>query len=292
MSSPRRAVVFMLVSAAAFAGMGAFVKAADAVPVTEKVLVRNLITLILAGMVAVRAGRPLLGRRKNQPLLIARSLLGIAGVTCFFYAIDNLILADAAMLTKLSPFFVAVFALIFLGEKPPKAVLLAMVVAFAGGLLVIKPRFDLSVVPALVGSASSIFAGGAYTAVRALRTREAPETIIFHFSMTTVLVLLPFVIRNPYLPSASEALLLAGIGIGAALGQFGLTLAYRYAPAAQVSIYSYTTIVFSALLGALWWGEIPDALSVAGGLLIIAGGIVAFVAEGRQTVTVGEDQPS
>ncbi|MEJ2580315.1 MAG: DMT family transporter [Acidobacteriota bacterium] len=275
------AVIFMLISAAAFAGMGAFVKAATEVPVVEKVVFRNVISLVIAGVVAWRAGKPLLGRRENQKLLLLRSLLGVGGVTCYFYAIDNLILADAAMLNRLSPFFVAILALLFLGERPPKAVIVAMVVAFIGGLLVIKPRFELTILPALVGLASAVFAGGAYTVVRSLRSREAPETIVFYFSLVTVLVLAPFVAGDLYLPNGREVWLLLGIGVGAAIGQFGLTMAYRHAPAAGVSIYSYTTIVFSALLGLLIWAEVPDWLSVIGGVLIIAGGALSFAAERR-----------
>jgi drug/metabolite transporter (DMT)-like permease len=281
MTGQHRAVLFMIISAAAFAAMGAFVKAAADVPVVEKVVVRNLISLVIAGVVVWRAGGPFLGRRGNRKLLLLRGLLGVAGVTCFFFAIDHLILADAAMLTKLSPFFVAVFALAFLGEQPPRAVIFAMVIAFVGGVLVIKPRFDLSILPALVGLASSVFAGGAYTVVRSLRSREAPETIVFTFSLVTVVVLAPFIAGSLYIPTVREGLLLLGIGIGAAIGQFGLTLAYRYAPAAGVSIYSYTTIVFSALLGLAIWGEVPDAPSLIGGALIIAGGTLAFVAERR-----------
>jgi drug/metabolite transporter (DMT)-like permease len=269
----------MTISAAAFAGMGALVKAAADVPVVEKVVVRNLISLVIAGVFAWRAGRPLLGRRENQGLLLLRSLLGVAGVVCYFYAIDHLILADATMLTRLSPFFVAIFALFFLGERPPKAVIFAMMVAFAGGLLVIKPRFDLSILPALIGLTSAVFAGGAYTVVRSLRSRETPETIVFYFSLVTVVVLTPFTALNFHLPNGRETALLIGIGVGAAIGQFGLTLAYRYAPAAGVSIYSHTTIVFSALLGWAFWAEFPDLLSFVGGVLIIAGGALAFAAE-------------
>jgi drug/metabolite transporter (DMT)-like permease len=269
----------MTISAAAFAGMGAFVKAAADVPVVEKVVVRNLISLVIAGVFAWRAGRPLLGRRENQGLLLLRSLLGVAGVVCYFYAIDHLILADAAMLTRLSPFFVGIFALFFLGERPPKAVIFAMMVAFAGGLLVIKPRFDLSILPALIGLTSAVFAGGAYTVVRSLRSRETPETIVFYFSLVTVVVLTPFAALNFHLPTGRETALLIGIGVGGAIGQFGLTLAYRYAPAAGVSIYSHTTIVFSALLGLAFWAELPDLLSFVGGVLIIAGGALAFAAE-------------
>ena len=278
----------MLVSAASFAVMGAFVKAAADVPLVEKVVVRNLISLFIAGVVAWRAGRPFLGRRKNQGFLLLRSLLGVAGVVCYFYGIDHLILADAAMLSKLSPFFVAVFALFFLGERPPKAVLFAMMVAFAGVLLVIKPRFDLSILPALIGLSSSVFAGGAYTVVRSLRSKETPETIVFYFSLVTVVVLTPFAVLNFHFPTGRETLLLIGIGVGAAIGQFGLTLAYRYAPAAGVSIYSHTVIIFSVLLGLAFWAEVPDLLSFVGGVLIIAGGALAFAAERPRRSELGE----
>jgi drug/metabolite transporter (DMT)-like permease len=269
----------MLLSAASFAVMGAFVKAAAGVPLIEKVVARNLVTLVIAGAMALHTGRPLLGRLRNQPLLVLRSLFGVAGVTCYFYAINHLILADAAMLTKLSPFFVAIFALAFLGERPPRAVVVAMTIAFAGGLFIVKPRFDLSVLPALIGLGSSLFAGGAYTVLRALRTREAAETIVFHFSLVTVAVLSPLLAGDPYLPRGREWLTLLGIGISAAIGQIGLTLAYRHAPAAQVSIYSYTTILFSAALGFAVWSEVPDSLSLIGGVMIIGGGLWAYAAE-------------
>jgi drug/metabolite transporter (DMT)-like permease len=246
---------------------------------------------VIAGVVAWRVGRPLLGRWENQGFLLLRSLLGVAGVVCYFYAIDHLILADAAMLTKLSPFFVAVFALFFLSERPPKAVILAMMVAFAGGLLVIKPRFDLSILPALIGLSSSVFAGGAYTIVRSLRSKENPATIVFYFSLVTVVVLTPFAALNFHLPTGRETLLLIGIGVCAAIGHFGLTLAYRYAPAAGVSIYSYTTIVFSALLGLAFWAELPDLLSFVGGVFIIAGGAIAFAAEGPRRSELNETVP-
>jgi len=278
----------MTISAVAFAGMGAFAKAAADVPVVEKVVVRNLISLVIAGVVAWRVGRPLLGRRQNQGLLLLRSLLGVAGVVCYFYAIDHLILADATMLNRLSPFFVAVFALFFLGERPQKAVILAMMVAFAGGILVIKPKFDLSILPALIGFSSAIFAGGAYTVVRSLRSRETPETIVFYFSLVTIVVLTPFAALDFHVPTGRETLLLIGIGVGAAIGQFGLTLAYRYAPAAGVSIYSHSVIIFSAVLGLAFWAEVPDLWSFLGGVLIIAGGVLAFAAERPRRSESGE----
>ena len=106
--------------------MGVFVKLASDVGVFEKVLFRNVVTLVVAFAVALRNGGPLLGRRRNQPALMARSLLGIGGVVCYFYAIDHLLLADASMLAKLSPFFVSVFAAVFLGEALKKRIVVAL----------------------------------------------------------------------------------------------------------------------------------------------------------------------
>lgn len=276
------AVVSMLISALAFAAMGAFVKVAADTPFLEKVIIRNLLTIGIAAMVAFRRGRPLLGRWRHQPLLFARSLLGLGGVTCYFFALDHLFLADATMLTKLSPFFVAIFASVFLGEKPSKAVIIGMAIGFVGGLLVIKPRFDLSVVPALVGLAAALFSGGAYTTLRSLRTKEEPETIIFHFSLVTFVGLLPFAVTDFRMPHGMEIFWLLGIGVAAAIGQFGLTYAYRHAPALEVSIYSYSMILFAALFGFVFWSEVPDEASLVGGVLIIAGGVIAFLAKRRK----------
>lgn len=266
------AAVLMLASSASFAAMAAFVKLAPAVPVVEKVLFRNLVTLLIAGVLVRRNRRPPLGRPGNRRWLLLRSLLGIGGVACYFYAIDHLLLADASMLTKLSPFVTALIAAAALGEAITVRTALALAAGFVGGLLVIKPRFDLEVVPALIGAGSALFAGGAYAVVRFLRDREPPETIVFVFSLVSVAGLLPLAAPGFTVPSALDGLWLLGIGIAAAGGQFGLTAAFRHAPAAEVSLISYSLIVFSALLGWVFWGEVPDAASLSGGVLIIAAG--------------------
>lgn len=276
MGDHERAVGWMVASATAFAFMGVFVKMAPEVPVAEKVLFRNLVVLLVAGAVAIRRGMPLLGRRGNRRFLIARALLGIAGVACYFYGIDHLYLADAAMLNKLSPFVVALLGAAFLGEPLRRPVVIACVTAFTGALLVVRPRFDMTVVPALVALASAVFAGSAYALLRFMRNREAAETIVFMFALITVLVVGPVVAVDPYALTLPELGSLLGIGLAAAVGQIGLTTAYRYGPAGEVAVYSYLTILLSAVFGAVLFDEIPGLLSMLGGLLIIAGGVIVY----------------
>jgi len=277
MRARTKAAVYMVLSAFAFAVMGGFVKLAPAVSLADKVAVRNLVTLFIAAVLVVRRRCPLLGQRRNRIALLARSLLGIGGVVCYFYAIDHLLLANATMLTRLSPFFAGVFAALFLREPLSRRLLLAMAVGLAGGMCVLKPRLDLDLMPALVGFGSAVFAGAAYAVLRYLGNREPPETIVLHFSLCSVLCMLPFVLVDLRRPSPRELGWLLGIGVTAALGQLLLTAAYRHAPTAEVSVYGDSMILFAAVIGLLFWGEVPDTLSLLGGALIMAGGVTAFL---------------
>ncbi len=276
MDDRRRALIFALAGAACLSAMAVFAKQADGVGVVEKVFSRNLIMLAVAGAVLARNGGRPLGRRPHRPRLLLRALLGMGGVLCYFYAIDHLLLADAALLNKLSPFFALAAAWIFLAERPGRSTLVALGVAFGGAILVIKPRLDLTVIPALVGLASALFAGSAYTVVRSLREKEPPETIVFVFSLVTVVLLLPPVVAGFMMPRPIDLLWILGIGLSAAAGQFGLTHAFRHGPAAEVALYSYTTIVFSALAGLVIFDEWPDALSIAGGMLVLLAAVLVY----------------
>lgn len=282
MDNKPRAVLFMLISAVAFALMQTMVKLAGDIPTFEKVLFRNIVSLFVALSVIHRTKTPMFGKKKNRKYLIARSFLGLGGVVFYFYAINNLIMADAAMLNKLSPFFVTIFACIFLKEKLNKIQIPSLIIVFIGAMLIIKPEFSFEVLPAGAGLLSAICAGVAYTIVRLLKNKENPSTIVFCFSFVSVIVMIPLTIMNFQMPMGMQWLYLIGTGIFAAIGQYGLTFAYKYAPASEVSIYNYTTIIFAAIMGFIVWGELPDWFSLLGSILIIVTAVVAFIYQNKR----------
>ncbi|QUH29815.1 DMT family transporter [Vallitalea guaymasensis] len=282
MDNKPKAVLFMLISAIAFALMQTMVKLAGDIPTFEKVLFRNLVSLFVALSVIYRTKTPMFGKKENQKYLLGRSLLGLGGVVFYFYAINNLIMADAAMLNKLSPFFVTIFACIFLKEKLNKIQISSLIIVFIGAMLIIKPEFSFEVLPAGAGLLSAICAGAAYTIVRSLKNKENPSTIVFYFSFVSVIVMIPLTIMNFQMPMGMQWVYLIGTGVFAAMGQYGLTFAYKYAPASEVSIYNYTTIIFAAIMGFLVWGELPDWLSLLGSILIIVTAVVAFIYQNKR----------
>ena len=273
MSNKTKAVFCMLISALGFTFMSVTVKYVTGIPLFEKVFFRNLISLGVAFFMLKKSSAPMFGRRENQLALLARSIFGLAGVVLNFYAIANLTLADSSMLGKLSPIFVTIMACIFLKEKIDNKQVLSIIITFLGALLVIKPEFSLEMLPSLSGIMSAASAGVAYTLLRYLKDKESPDTIIFYFSLISVVFTAPFALAEYVQPIFTQLGLLLATGVFASVGQFGITYAYKFAKATEVSIYNYSAIVFGIILGFIFFGEIPDTLSLLGGAIIIA---VAF----------------
>ena len=278
MDDKTKGVLFMLFSSLSFAAMGATVKLADEFTVFQKMFARNLVSFIIAYYFVKRASLPLFGAKKNIKWLLLRSFLGLAGVGLYFYSIDHLYLADSSMLNKIHPFFVALFAFLILKERLSKAQIPAMIIIFSAALLIIKPKFDLSIIPALAGFASAMFAGAAYVFVRLLGGKgEQPATIVFFFSLVSVIVTFPLALIDLQTAAPTQYIYLIATGVFAAGGQFGLTYAYKLSKAGEVAVYNYTHIIFSAVIGYLIWNEIPDAYSLIGGIIIIIVSLILYL---------------
>ena len=276
MNNTSKAVLLMFLSAIAFTIMGIMVRLSGDLPTFEKVLFRNLISLIVAFFTIRKTKAKIIGDKKNLKFLILRSFLGLCGVMLFFYAIDNIYLADAAMLNKISPFFVTLFAFFFLKEKINKIQIPGLILVFSASMLVIKPKFDLSILPSLAGFLSAAAAGGAYTVVRYLSGKESPATIIFFFSLVSTLGVLPLSLIDFIMPDQMQWITLLLTGVFAAFGQFALTNAYRFAPANQVSVFSYAHIILSALAGYFIWNEVLDIYSIIGGTIVITVSVIMY----------------
>lgn len=281
-----KGIIAILISAVGFSFMSVFFRLAGDLPVFQKSLARNLVAMFIPMYFIFKYKQPLFGKLCSQPLLISRSTLGLIGVLLNIYAIDHMILSDADTLMKLNPFWTILLSLIFLNEKVRNYQFIAMIVAIAGMLFVVKPEFSSSMFPAIAGLLSGIFAASAYTCVRALSTREAPYTIVFYFSFFSIIVLIPFTIFTFEPMTMTQVWYLIGAGLSAAAGQIGITLAYSYAPAKDISIFTYASIIFTALFGFILFGESPDFYAVLGYMIIIASSYYMFEKARRQPTTV------
>ena len=181
------------------------------------------------------------------------------------------------MLNKLSPFFVIIFSALFLKEKINIKQGLAIIVAFIGALFIIKPQFNFDITPSLIGVLGAICAAAAYTCLRALGGKEKYYTIVFYFSFFSTIAILPFMLIVYKEMSMLQFVYLILAGIFASIGQFGITIAYKYAKAKEISIFDYSNILFSAIISIVLFNVIPDYLSVIGYIIIFAVSLYMFL---------------
>ncbi|KAF5063320.1 Riboflavin transporter [anaerobic digester metagenome] len=278
-----KGITCMLASTFSFTMMNVFVRMAGVIPSMQKSFFRNVISLAMALVLLAREGASLAVPRSERKHLFVRALVGTIGVLCNFYAVDHMVLSDATMLNKMSPFFTVLFAALLLKETVTLAQTALFVTAFCGSLLILKPSLSAFASPAAaIALLGGVCAGLAYAEVRLLGKRQVNRAvIIFFFSAFSCLVTAPSLVFHyaPMTWGQLGFLLLAGVA--ATGGQFGITYAYFYAPASEVSVYDYSQIVFSAVLGYLCFGQLADGWSFLGYVIICAAAVAMAVYNNR-----------
>lgn len=270
-------ILYIILAALGFSLMSLFVRMSGDIPTMQKTFFRNLVASGVAVYLLARTPEKFRIRKECIPTLFLRSIFGTAGLIANFWAIDHMVIADSNILNKMSPFFAIIMSIFILKEVPKKFEWLTVVLAFVGAVFVVKPTSGVASLPALVGLFGGFAAGTAYTFVRKLgKMGERGPVIVLFFSAFSTVVAIPFMIGH-YQPMAAwqlGCLLLAGAS--AALGQISITAAYTHAPAKEISVFDYTQVVFAALWGFLFFGEVPDYISVIGYVIIIGTGIVKW----------------
>ena len=286
MTDRTKGVLCIIASAFGFALMALFVRLCDdcggAVSSLQKSFFRNVIALAISVGVfwRERAVAPRDGRACRSPArlagkawcaLVLRSVLGTVGIFANFYALSHIPIAEGQTLNKTAPFFTVLFAWLFLGEKVSRRQAVTLVLAFVGVLFIAKPGFVGEEAFALaMGLLGGMCAGGAYACVRQLGLLKVNGAfIILFFSLFSCLASVPFMVHRFDPMTFGQVLTLLGAGAGAALGQFGITLAYKFAAPRQIAVFDYTNILFTAALGFAFFGQVPNLWSVVGFAIII-----------------------
>ena len=279
-----KGIIFLIMSAFFFALMAVFVRLSGDIHFVQKAFFRNAVAFIIAlgGTIKdVRVnGKEAVSIPKGAMLyLFLRAIAGSVGVFGNFYAIDRILLADAAILNKMAPFFTILFCYIILKEKIKPLPMICIIIAFLGSILIVKPSFDFSkMLPTLTAFMGGVGAGLAYASIRKLSYLGCNgKIIILFFSAFSMLLSVPYLITSFNPMSGYQTLMLCLAGACAAGGQFSVTAAYYHAPANKISIYDYTQVLFSTLFGFIFFAQIPDWMSLIGYFIIISMAIVNYL---------------
>lgn len=274
MKEKQQGILFIILAGFFFASMSFFVRLSGDLPTMEKAFFRNAVAVLVAAFMLARTKEGFHVQKGSWPDLLMRSFCGTVGLICNFYAVDHMNIADANILNKLSPFFAILMSYFILKEKANKVEWACVAVAFIGAVFVVKPAFNMQFVNAMIGVIGGLGAGIAYTFVRKLGKKgERGPIIVMVFSTFSCLCTLPFLTVEFQPMNAVQLFCLLMAGVSAAGGQIFITKAYTKAPAKEISVFDYTQVLFAALLGFVFFGQIPDWMSLVGYLIIIGSAI-------------------
>lgn len=287
--------LLLLFGEAMLAMMGAFVKLLSEEVSTEQIVFfRNLFGLMVLIPLLIRSGP---GALKTQywHWHLMRGLVGVSAMFCYFWALGNLPLTEAFLVKLSSPFFMPLLALWWLNEPAGKYSWIALFIGFAGVAVILMPSgssSNMMNMAALVGLTGAFLAALAKVTIRRMSDTEPSQRIVFYFGVIASLVSLPPALLNWQPVPVHAWLWLVGMGGVATVGQLALTRAYRIAPTGQVGVYVYSAVIYGALMGWLFWDEIPRWTTWAGAALIIGAGLINLAGRRKRPISGNNNSKS
>jgi len=267
------AVISFTISSTMVKGLG------SGYPVSQIVFFRCLLAFLPLYIVMRRGGGWQLLQTKRPWAHTFRVVVGGFALFIGFYALTLMPLADYFAFTYAAPLFATMLSIPLLGEKVGIRRWTAVLVGFAGVLIMLRPGAQSLDYATLVAIAASFTYALAIVAVRNLARTESSAATVFYFTLAGLVLsaaVLPFEWRTPTL---REWALLIGIGLASGFGQILMTDAYRLAPPAVIAPFDYTSMVWALILGYALFGEFPDWPMLAGAVVVIASGVYIIYRE-------------
>ncbi len=227
---------------------------------------------------------------RRPGLHLGRTLAGIGAMSCFFYALTHLPLAEATAILFSRPLFTTILAVVVLGELVRWRRATATVVGFIGILIMLRPGAAAFESAALVAVFGAMLAGSTAIIIKKLSATEPTVVIVFWFTIGgTVLALIPAILvwRTP---TGAEWGLLVLMGLLGLVGQAAMTRAFALGEASAVVSFDYLRLIFAGLIGIVLFAEVPDIWSVTGAAIIIASTIYIVRREIKLAAAKGKEE--
>lgn len=283
-NNKKKAIFFMILASFFFTTMNMFGKLASGVTPYQKTFITNAVATVIVCIIIFKRGASFFGHKGTRKYLFLRGIMGTVSICAFYFSLDYLLLSDATMINKLSPFFAIICSFIYLKEKLTLKQGTLLILAFLGSLFVIKPHFDASIIPSIMGIVAAACAGLAYTMIRVIGDEEDFFTVILSFTGIATIVCLPFMFIDTSGLTLANISYMVLAGLCFVLGQVFLTLAYRNAPASEISMFDYVGLIIAAIYGFILFAEIPDYLSVIGYIVIILASFLNIISGKKQDI--------
>jgi drug/metabolite transporter (DMT)-like permease len=231
------------------------------------------------------------GHRRD--LLFLRGFFGFTALSCFYFALTRLPLADATIIQYTNPLIVAALASAILGERLGRRDWTAMALGLAGVIAIVQPPFlvggpsRLPLFEVAIASTGAFASACAYVTVRKLGETEDPLVVVFWFPLVSLPIALPWGISTGYIPNMQELAILIGVGICVQVAQIRLTQGLKLEKAGRAMSMTYLQVIFATIWGIAFFNEWLNGLAALGGVSVLAGSVLLL----KQPTPKAADKP-
>ena len=282
MSNAARGAWWMIAAAAALTAMAICIRYLPAYSVLLMIFLRNVINLFLMAPSLVRQGKAVF-RTERLGRHALRNAFLYSGNVAWFFGVTQIALADVASLQFTSPLFTAIIAAAFLGERIGGHRMVAILVGFAGALIIIRP----GIIPVNIGTLSILLAAFLYSCAhvvtKQLSDTESGSTVVFYMSVTILIYSAIPAVFVWQTPAWADMPAMIGLGITGYATHYCITRSLAVGDASFVIVFDFMRLPFSAIMGWLLFTETLDAWTVCGALIIFAAGYYSTVREARNS---------
>jgi len=277
-----RGILCMVLATILFAAASALIKwQVGLYPVGEVVFARSFASFIVcAGVMLPITGFGVYATRRPRDHL-ARGLSQATSQTLFALAFTLMPLAGAVSINFSAPLFAALVSILWLKERANVARWTALLIGFAGVLIVARPGANSLSLGALFALGNAVLYGTVTVAVRGMTKTESANTLII-WQATIIAFFHAFLLLFGWRwPEPIDGLMMFGSGFANAVGQFFWTQSLHLAPATAVAPFYYLMLVWALGFGYFIWGDVPSAGLLLGSAIVVASGFFLFWHEAR-----------
>lgn len=267
---PAKAVMWMIITGFFFVGVTAAVKhGAQDLPAAQSAFLRYFLGLVFV----IPMIRPMIDAKltkRQKKLFWVRGLSHSLAIIFWFYAMTRITIAEVTAMNYMTPVYITIGAALFLGERLAMRRILAIGAAFLGALIILRPGFrELSDGHLAMVFAALVFSVSYLTAKR-MADEVSPTVVVGMLSITVTIGLLPIALYVWQTPTQSEIFWIFIVAMLATAGHYTMTLAFAAAPVTVTQPVVFLQLIWSVLVGALFFSEPVDTWVILGGTVIVA----------------------
>ena len=259
----------MMISALAFTFLNVFVKSLNNFTVYQIVFFRSFGSLFFTIPFLLKNKISPLGNKKQ--LLLMRGVFGLISMTLFFLSLKYIAMGTAVSIRYIAPIFATFFAFLILKENVKPIQWLCFAIAFSGVIVLKGFNTELQVKGVIFALVSALFAGLVYITIRKIGSKDHPVVVVNYFMVISVIIGGLLSINSWVNPEGKQWLIFLSLGVFGYFAQLYMTKAMQVGETNQVAPLKYLEVIFTIIIGLIWFNEVYTLVSLIGILLIVFG---------------------